>query len=313
MKWLKSMEPLKGRDLLSIADLSTDEIKYLLELAAQLKGGKIKPNIENKVLGLLFYKPSTRTRSSFSAAIYRLGGHVLDLNPSLTQESRGEPLSDMARVLSKYIDVLAIRTFGQDHLQAFADYAEIPVINALSDYEHPCQVMADLLTIQECFGRLSGVTLAYLGDGNNVAQSLLLGCALVGINIRVATPPDYQPAPTIVERAKAIANKRSEVTVTNDPQLAVRDAQIIYTDIWASMGQDEAALSRIPVFQPFQVNERLLESLTSSPIVMHCLPARREEEITSAVIEGPQSRVWQQAENRMYAQQAILVSLLGKY
>jgi ornithine carbamoyltransferase len=306
------MEPLKGRDLLSIADLSTDEIRYLLELAAQLKGGKIKPNIENKVLGLLFYKPSTRTRSSFSAAIYRLGGHVLDLNPSLTQESRGEPLSDMARVLSKYIDVLAIRTFGQDHLQAFADYAEIPVINALSDYEHPCQVMADLLTIQECFGTLSGVTLAYLGDGNNVAQSLLLGCALVGINIRVATPPDYQPAPTIVERAKAIANQRSEVTVTNDPQLAVRDAQIIYTDIWASMGQDEAALSRIPVFQPFQVNERLLESLTSSPIVMHCLPARREEEITSAVIEGPQSRVWQQAENRMYAQQAILVSLLGK-
>ena len=306
------METFKGRDLLSIADLSTDEIKYLLELAAQLKGGKIKPNIQNKVLGLLFYKPSTRTRSSFSAAMYRLGGHVLDLNPSLTQESRGEPLSDMARVLSKYIDVLAIRTFGQDHLQSFAHYAEIPVINALSDYEHPCQVMADLLTIQECFGRLSGVTLAYLGDGNNVAQSLLLGCALVGINIRVATPPDYQPAHTIVERAKAIADKRSEVTVTNDPQLAVRDAQIIYTDIWASMGEDEAALSRIPVFQPFQVNERLLESLTSSPIVMHCLPARREEEITSAVIEGPQSRVWQQAENRMYAQQAILVSLLGK-
>jgi ornithine carbamoyltransferase len=306
------MDTLKGRDLLSIADLSTDEIKYLIELAAQVKGGEIKPNIENKVLGLLFYKPSTRTRSSFSAAMYRMGGHVLDLNPSLTQESRGEPLSDMARVLSKYIDVLAIRTFGQDHLQSFAHYADIPVINALSDVEHPCQVMADLLTIQECFGRLSGVTLAYLGDGNNVAQSLLLGCALVGINIRVATPSDCQPAHTIVERAKAIADKRSEVTVTNDPQLAVRDAQIIYTDMWASMGQDEATLSRNSVFQPFQVNERLLESSTSSPIVMHCLPARREEEITSAVLEGPQSRVWQQAENRMYIQKAILLSVLGK-
>ncbi|NEP33339.1 MULTISPECIES: ornithine carbamoyltransferase [Moorena] len=301
---------LKGRDLLSLSDLKAEEILQLLDLARKMKSGQV--NIQsNKLLGLLFYKPSTRTRVSFWAAMSRLGGKVLDLNPALTQESRGEPLSDMARVLSKYLDVLAIRTFGQEHLEEYARYANIPVINALSDFEHPCQVLADLLTIQECFGSFSDLTLTYLGDGNNISHSLLLACALVGMNVRVATPQEYQPNLTVLEKAKAIAQGRTEVQLLHDPKLAIQDAQIIYTDMWASMGQDDSGDMRLPLFEPYQVNDELLSNVGSETIVMHCLPARRGEEITEEVIEGSRSRVWQEAENRMHIQQALLASLLG--
>ncbi|MDE5075693.1 MAG: ornithine carbamoyltransferase [Trichodesmium sp. St5_bin2_1] len=304
------MEKLKGRSLLSIKDLNSDELKKLLELATELKSGK--KNIKcNKVLGLLFSKASTRTRVSFTVAMYQLGGQVIDLNPNVTQVSRGELLIDTARVLGRYLDILAIRTFAQKDLETFAKYAKIPVINALTDREHPCQILADLLTVKEYFGNLDGVTLSYFGDGNNVANSLLLGCAMVGINVKIATPANYMPNKEIVEEANTIANGKSKVIVTNNPQVAVKDTQVLYTDVWASMGQEQETNNRIPIFKPYQVNEKLLESAADDAIVLHCLPAHRDEEITDAVIEGDRSRVWEQAENRMHAQKALLVSLLG--
>jgi ornithine carbamoyltransferase len=304
------MKDLQGRDLLGIADLSEEEIKQLLLLAAQLKSGERSIHCA-KVLGLLFYKASTRTRVSFSVAMYQLGGQVIDLNPDLTQVGRGEPIEDTARVLDRYLDVLAIRTFKQQDLEVFAKYAQIPIINALSDLEHPCQILADLLTVKETFGTLEGITLTYLGDGNNVAHSLLLGCALMGVNIHIATPDNYQPDPEIVTKAKQIAGDRSEVLLTNDPLLATKKTQVIYTDVWASMGQEDSADSRIPIFQPYQVNEQLLSYADRNAIVLHCLPAHRGEEITDRVIEGVQSKVWEQAENRMHAQKALLAGVLG--
>jgi ornithine carbamoyltransferase len=266
----------------------------------------------NKVLGLMFSKASTRTRVSFTVAMYQLGGQVIDLNPSVTQVSRGEPLVDTARVLDRYLDIIAIRTFEQKDLETFADYAKIPVINALTDREHPCQVLADLMTVQECFGKLSGLTLTYFGDGaNNMAHSLLLGCAMVGMNVRIAAPADHQPNRDIVDQAIEIASSKTEVTVTDDPIEAAKNAHVIYTDVWASMGQEEEARTRIPLFQPYQVNEQLMAKAANNAIVLHCLPAHREEEITNGVIEGKQSRVWDQAENRMHAQKALLAVLLG--
>ncbi|MFP4120859.1 MAG: ornithine carbamoyltransferase [Coleofasciculus sp.] len=303
------MTALQGRDVLGLADLSADEIHELLHLATQLKTGQVSLRC-NKVLGLLFYKASTRTRVSFSVAMYQLGGQVIDLNPNVTQVGRGEPVVDTARVLDRYLDILAIRTFEQKELETFAEYAQIPIINALTDLEHPCQVLADLLTMQECFGSLAGTTVVYLGDGNNVAHSLMVGCALMGMNVRVATPSAYQPNSLIVDRAKQLA-VNSEVTITDDPKAAVKDANVIYTDVWASMGQEASADARIPVFLPYQVNEQLLSLAAKDAIVLHCLPAHRGEEITEAVMEGSRSRIWDQAENRMHAQKALLASLLG--
>lgn len=304
------MEALKGRDLLGIADLNTREIQELLSVAAQLKAGRLNLRC-NKVLGLLFYKASTRTRVSFSVAMYQLGGQVIDLNPNVTQVGRGEPVIDTARVLDRYLDILAIRTYEQTQLETFAEYAQIPIINALTDFEHPCQVLADLLTVQECFGELAGATLTYLGDGNNVAHSLLLGCALVGMNVRIATPANYQPDHRIVKQAQQIADGKTEVLLTDDPMAAAKGAQVLYTDVWASMGQEDLADERIPVFQAYQVNQQLLNHADPEAIVLHCLPAHRGEEITDEVMEGSRSRIWDQAENRMHAQKALLVSLLG--
>jgi ornithine carbamoyltransferase len=288
------MDSLKGRDLLSLADLSIDELNYLLDLATSLKSGMVKLK-RNKVLGLLFSKASTRTRVSFTVAMYKLGGQVIDLNPNVTQVSRGEPLVDTARVLDRYLDILAIRTFEQKDLVTFANYAKIPVINALTDDEHPCQVLADLMTVKECFG---------------MANSLMLGCAMMGMNVRIACPENFRPNPEIVAKAQAIANGKTEVTVTADAEAAAKNTQVIYTDVWASMGQEEEAKLRIPLFEPYQVNERLVEMADRNAIVLHCLPAHRDEEITDAVIEGSRSRVWTQAENRMHAQQALLASIL---
>jgi ornithine carbamoyltransferase len=244
--------------------------------------------------------------------MYQLGGQVIDLNPSVTQVGRGEPIEDTARVLDRYLDILAIRTFKQEDLQTFADYAQIPLINALSDLEHPCQILADLLTIQESFGSLSGLTLTYVGDGNNVAHSLLLGGALMGLNVRVASPEGFLPDAEVVAKAKQIgSNSGAEIIVTQDPIDAVSGAQVLYTDVWASMGQEDSADSRIPIFQPYQVNDRLLSYADRQAIVLHCLPAHRGEEITEEVLEGKQSLVWDQAENRMHAQKALIASLLG--
>lgn len=304
------MAALTGRDLLSVADLSIEELHQLLDLATQMKAGALTPRCE-KVLGLLFSKASTRTRVSFTVAMYQLGGQVIDLNPNVTQVSRGEPLPDTARVLDRYLDVVAIRTFDQADLETFANYAEMPVINALSDREHPCQALADIMTVRECFGQLEDVTLTYLGDGNNVAHSLLLAGAMVGMNIRIATPAQFEPDPSIVEQAKKIAQGKSEVLITHDPIEGVKGAQVLYTDVWASMGQEEEARTRIPLFQPYQVNEELFNHADGSAIILHCLPAHRGEEITDGAIEGAASRVWDQAENRMHAQKALLASVLG--
>jgi ornithine carbamoyltransferase len=307
------MAGLKGRDLLGMADLSREELATLLDHARQLKSGEIMPMVQGRppVLGLLFYKASTRTRMSFSVAMQHLGGHVIDLPLNATQVSRGEPLEDTARVLDRYLDVLAVRTFAQADVELYAKYAKMPIINALTDLEHPCQMLADLQTVQENFGQLSGLTMTYLGDGNNVAHSILLGCALTGMNIRIATPDNYKPDPEIVQRALAIAKGQSEVTITSDPVAAVQGAQILYTDVWASMGQEDEATSRLPLFQPYQINDDLLKEASREAIVLHCLPAHREEEITNSVLEGPQSRVWDQAENRLHAQKALLASVLG--
>jgi ornithine carbamoyltransferase len=304
-----SVASLQGRDLLSMADLSTDELLGLLDLAAAMKTGKVNPQC-NKVLGLLFQKASTRTRVSFTVAMYQLGGQVIDLNASLTQVGRGEPTVDTARVLDRYLDVLAIRTYEQQELQTFASYAKIPVINALTDLEHPCQVLADLQTVQEQFGQLKDLTLTYVGDGNNMANSLMLGCALVGMNVRIAAPDGFLPDPAIVQRATELA-PGTEVLVTQDPVAAVRDAHVVYTDVWASMGQEDSAESRVPIFQAYQVNQQLMREANEKAIVLHCLPAHRGEEITDEVMEGAQSLIWDQAENRLHAQKALLACLLG--
>jgi ornithine carbamoyltransferase len=302
------MENLKGRDLLSLADLSTEEASYLLELAAQMKLGEVSYHCP-KVLGLLFQKASTRTRVSFTVAMYQLGGQVIDLNPESTQVSRGEPLADTARVLDRYLDVLAIRTFEQTELETIAHLARIPVINALTDQEHPCQILADLLTVKESFGGLDGITLTYVGDGNNVAHSLLIGCALLGVNVRVATPPGYAPQPAVVQQAQELATG-TEIVITEDPKAATAGAQVVYTDVWTSMGQEAEAAKRQQSFAAYQVNEGLMALADPNAIVLHCLPAHRGEEITEVVMEGPQSRIWEQAENRMHAQKALLASIL---
>jgi ornithine carbamoyltransferase len=307
------MTGLKGRDLLRLNDLSSAEMLALLDLAAKLKSGEMMPMAQGRppVLGLLFYKASTRTRLSFSVAMQHLGGQVIDMPLNATQISRGEPLEDTARVLDRYLDVLAIRTFEQQDLEVFAHHCKMPIINALTDLEHPCQILADLQTIQENFGQMAGLTLTYLGDGNNVAHSLLLGCAMAGVHIRVATPVDYKPLPAIVQQAEAIADGKSQVICTTDPIAAVAGSQVLYTDVWASMGQEDLAESRVPIFMPYQINQNLLAKADKDAIVLHCLPAHREEEITSEVIESSQSRVWDQAENRMHAQKALLASILG--
>ena len=305
------MKSLSGRDLLSLADLSADEMIGLLDFAAELKAGVSQPQFPQKTLGLLFRKASTRTRVSFSVAMYQLGGQVLDLHAGVTQVSRGEPTCDTARVLDRYLDIVAIRTFAQAEIEEFADYASIPVINALTDLEHPCQILADLLTVQEQFGSLSDLTMTYLGDGNNVAHSLLLGCAMAGMNIRVASPMGYEPDPMVVQQARELAGDQSQVLITQDAEIAVSHAQVIYTDVWASMGQESMADQRLPIFQPYQVNQALLAKADKDAIVLHCLPAHRGEEITAEVLEGSASRVWNQAENRMHAQKALLASLLS--
>ena len=293
-----------------MADFSPEEVKALLTLAADLKTGRLQPQCR-KTLGLLFSKASTRTRVSFSAAIFQLGGQVLDLNISVTQVNRGEPTKDTARILARYLDVLAIRTFEQTEIETFADYADIPIINALTDLEHPCQILADLQTVQENFSSLKGLTMSYFGDGNNVAHSLILGCAMVGMNVVIATPADYQPDPAIVAKGKELAGDRCTITLTSDPKAAATGCHALYTDVWASMGQEDLANDRIPIFQPYQVNDELLALADKDAIVLHCLPAHRGEEITDAVMEGPQSRIWDQAENRLHAQKALLAALLG--
>jgi ornithine carbamoyltransferase len=303
---------LRGRDLLSSADLNTEQTMALLQLASELKAGSSQMDLGGKTLGLIFSKASTRTRVSFSVAMARLGGQTIDLNPQVSQVGRGEPVADTARVLSRYVDALAIRTFAQDELEEYAHWATIPVINALTDLEHPCQALADYLTLQEAFGAVEGLTLSYVGDGNNVAHSLMLCGALLGVNVRIGCPVGFEPNAAVLEQSHRLAAARgSEVAVLHEPVAAVRGAHALYTDVWASMGQEEEKAARQRAFAGWCLNEELVAEADPKAIVLHCLPAYRGLEISAGAMEGSSSRIFDQAENRLHAQQALLAALLG--
>ncbi|TDA68674.1 MAG: ornithine carbamoyltransferase [Clostridia bacterium] len=304
---------LRGRDFLTLADFTPEEIAGLLDVAAGFKAGCPAAPLAGKTVGLLFRKASTRTRVSFEVAVYQLGGHSLFLTNQDLQLGRGEPVADTARVLSRYLQALVVRTFAHEELEELARYADIPVINGLTDLLHPCQVLADLLTVREKKGKLAGVKLAFIGDGNNMAHSLLLGGVLAGMEVRVATPPGYGPQPRIVARAEEIARQTgAAIAVTADPRQAAAGADVLYTDVWASMGQETEAEARRNDFAGYQINDTLLAAAAPEAVVMHCLPAHRGEEITAGVLAGPQAVVWDQAENRLHAQKAILAMLLGE-
>jgi ornithine carbamoyltransferase len=307
-----ALEELHGRDLLSSADLNAHQTRELLQLAADLKAGRQRLDLAGKTLGLIFTKASTRTRVSFTVAMARLGGQTIDLNPSVTQVGRGEPVADTARVLSRYVDALAIRTFAQEELADYAHWASIPVINALTDLEHPCQALADFLTLQEAFGEISGLTLAYVGDGNNVAHSLMLCGALLGVNVRIGCPVGFEPDGSVLEQSRILAAAHGGcVEVMHEPVAAVRGAPALYTDVWASMGQEEEKAERERAFSGWCLNEELLAEADPRAIVLHCLPAYRGLEISAGAMEGSASRIFDQAENRLHAQQALLAALLG--
>ncbi|GAB6158685.1 ornithine carbamoyltransferase [Desulfotomaculum varum] len=306
---------LKGRDLLSLRDLTGEEIHLILEEAARLKAmqkaGIPHPYLQGKTLAMIFQKSSTRTRVSFEVGMYQLGGYALFLSPKDIQMGRGESVADTARVLSRMVDGIMIRTYQQSEVEELAQYADVPVINGLTDLTHPCQILADLLTIQEHKGKLQGLKLAYVGDGNNIAHSLLLGCAKVGMHISVASPAGYRPKDWVVELARQEARSTgAQVQVTGDPAAAVQGADVIVTDVWASMGQEAEQQERVQAFAGYQVNQALCAQAKSDFIFLHCLPAHRGEEVTSEIIDGPHSVVWDEAENRLHAQKAVMALLM---
>jgi len=306
----------KGRDFLSLHDWSRPELDQILTLAEELKlrrrSGLSDQPLAGKTVGLYFAKPSTRTRVSFEVGVQQLGGSALFLSAADLQLRRGETVADSARVLSRYLDGIVIRTFSHREVEEWAAYADVPVINGLTDQEHPCQVMADLLTIREKKGRLDGLRLAYVGDGNNMAHSLMDGCAKFGMHITVACPPGYEPSSEVVERAAAAeAESGGSVRVTTDPREAAEGADIVYTDVWASMGQEDEAEHRKAVFGPYQVNRALMNLAKPDAIFMHCLPAHRGEEVTAEILDGPQSVIFDEAENRLHAHKAIMALLIG--
>ncbi|MGI8426895.1 MAG: ornithine carbamoyltransferase [Actinomycetota bacterium] len=303
------------RHFLSSDDLSVDEQRSLIAGAIEQKvSGEPYPRIlEGKSVGLIFEKPSTRTRISFEAAVYEMGGHPVAVRGDELQLGRGETLEDTGRVLSRYLAALVVRTFGQDRLEGLADAATIPVINALSDMEHPCQALGDVMTITERFGDLSEIKLAFLGEGNNVCHSLLLAGAKAGLSIiSVACPKGFEPVEPIVEEATSIGSETGcKIEIGNDADEASRAANTVYTDVWTSMGWESEAGERVKAFAPFQLSARRLALAAPNAIAMHCLPAHRGEEIAAQVIDGPQSAVWDQAENRLHVQKALLKWLMA--
>jgi len=308
------MVNLKGRDILSVADLSKDEIYAILEETKRLKTLSFKDQrslLQGRVLGILFEKPSTRTRTSFEVAMFQLGGNAIYLRADELQLRRGEPIKDTARVLSQYLSGLVIRIHEQETLDQFAENSEIPIINGLSDLEHPTQILCDLYTILEAKGNLEGLKLAWIGDGNNVCNSWLLGCSIIGMDMVVACPKGYEPNQRILERAKeyaAISN--SKLSVVNDPREAVKDADVLYTDVWVSMGQEEEVRERRKAFEGYQIDNALIKVAKDDAIVMHCLPAHRGMEITDEALEGKQSVIWRQSENKLHGAKAILSSMI---
>lgn len=304
------------RHFIAISDFTPEEIQHILDVAVQLKAewkqGGNRPILQGKTLAMVFQKPSLRTRVSFEMAMHQLGGYAFYLSPDEIGLGKRESVADVARVLSRYVDCIMARVFDHKHIEELAAFSRVPVINGLSDYNHPCQAMADLLTVMEKKGDLKGLTLAFVGDGNNVATSLAFATAQVGMNFAIATPPGYELPQAVVEKAQAIARRTgARILTAHDPTEAVRGADVIYTDVWTSMGQEKEREERLKVFPPYQVNAALVALAKPDVIVEHCLPAHRGEEITDEVADGPHSVLFDQAENRMHAQKAILAILLG--
>jgi ornithine carbamoyltransferase len=303
----------KPRHFLIDDDLDPAEVVAILDQADRLKKDRLaaRPLAGPRSVAVLFEKQSTRTRVSFEVGIAELGGHPLIIDARTSQLGRGEPIEDTGQVLSRYVSAIVLRTFGHDRIEALAASSSVPVVNALSDLVHPCQWLADLMTIREHRGEPAGQVITYVGDGNNVAHSILLGGALAGMHVRVASPSGYEPLPAIVQRATAIAERTGgSVVVTHDAAEAAAGADVLYTDVWASMGQESESDERRLVFAPYQINDRLVALAVDDVMVLHCLPAHRGEEIAASVIDGPHSFVFDQAENRLHAQKALLVFLL---
>ncbi|MEK7196782.1 MAG: ornithine carbamoyltransferase [Nitrospirota bacterium] len=299
------------RDFLTLLDLSAEEISALLKRAIDMKSGidANKCPLIGKSIGLLFEKASTRTRVSFEVGIYQLGAHPIYLNPNEIQLGRGETIPDTARALSRYLDAIVIRTFGHALLAEFASHSSVPVINGLSDLHHPCQALGDLMTILEKKGRLKDIRIAYVGDGNNVANSLIEAASVTGMNLTIACPEGHEPDPEVLERVRAAAN--SEILILREPKEAVGRADVVYTDVWVSMGQEKESKKRKKRFKDYQINSKILSCAKKDVVVLHCLPAHRGEEITDEVMDGPQSAVFDQAENRLHAQKALLELLVS--
>ena len=305
---------MKKRDLITLEDLSSNEIYQLLKMAQKLKKAPLskKGIFKDKTLALLFQKPSNRTRISFEVAMVHLGGYVMYLSPREIKMGDREPVKDVAKVVSRYVDGVVARVFSHRDVEDLAAYSDVPVINGLSDRAHPCQALSDVLTIMEKKRKFKRVTVSYVGDGNNVLNSLLMACAKTGINMRVATPSGYGPPRDLFDEASKIAKKnRAVFELSNDPEAAVRDTDFVYTDVWTSMGQEEEREQRLRDFRPFQVNEALMRKAGDRALIMHCLPAHRGEEVTD-VIDGKNSVIYDQAENRMHMQKAILLKIMGK-
>jgi len=294
---------MNADNFLDIDDLSSDELETILTRAAALKNGDDDSRLEDQTLGMLFEKPSTRTRISFETGMTQLGGHAIFMGPENIQLGHGEPLKDTARAAGRYVDGIMARLFAHEDAEILAEYADVPVINGLTDDAHPCQTLADLLTIRERFD--DDVQVAWIGDGNNVGQSFVIGCALAGVDLSVATPDEYAMDDAVIERAAEIGG---EPEVYTDPEAAIEGVDVIYTDVWVSMGQEDKREKKLAAFDGFQLNEELLAG--SEAKIMHCLPAHRGEEITDSVLESDRSIVWDQAENRLHAQKALLIELL---
>jgi len=303
----------KPKHFLTVTDLTPNELQAVLDAAVELKTRGWITTLKNKTMALVFEKPSLRTRVSFEVAMRQLGGQSLYLSPEEVGLGKRESIPDVARVLSRFVDVIVVRTFAQHNLEVMAEYASVPVINALSDYEHPCQALADLLTIYEIKGKLKWLTLAYIGDGNNVANSLMLACAMAGVNFNIASPKEYTIDTSILKKAQTYAKTSgAKIFCTEDPQAAAKDADVIYTDTWTSMGQEAEAAVRRKAFAEYQVNEKLLSFTRNNSIVMHCLPAHHGEEVAVGLLDSPRSVVFDQAENRMHAQKALLAWIFAK-
>ncbi len=302
---------LVNKNFLSSLDISKEEFLDILDLAKNFKNKTLEIQFKDKVLGLIFDKSSTRTRVSFQVAMSRLGGTTIDLNPNSSQIGRGEPVKDTARVLSKYCDALAIRTFKQSVIEEYAKWSTKPVINALTDIEHPCQALADFLTIKEEFGNFKNVVLTFVGDGNNVANSLILCSALLNLEIRIACPRGYEPNENIIQKALQIYEDKSLLKINNNPESCVIGANVIYTDVWSSMGEENQKEEKDKDFLGFSINKNLVSKADKDAIVLHCLPAYRDKEITDEIIESNKSRIFEQAENRLHAQQALLACLFS--